>query len=101
MPPFAWLRLLRARLSHSRGSSAGNRSPLIYHPSLSQGGFQHEPDSIAITINVLRSDHNDIHGKANPNKVLVNCLGKMPTMNTRFNNQHVKITVRTHLASDC
>src|SRR5215475_7218759 len=69
---FARARLLRARFSHSRGSSGENRSGDIDHFTFPKRWGNYQSVAVAIPFDVLGRDHNDVNGLTGPMHVHVN-----------------------------
>src|SRR5262249_51988875 len=95
---FASARLLRARFNHSRGSSGGKRSGDIDDFPFPQRWRNHQRMAIAIAVNVLRGDNDDVHRLSHPVHVLINLPCQLESMPTGIDHQQIDITVRSHLS---
>src|SRR4051812_24179131 len=92
-------RLLRARLSHSCGSSGGKLSGGRDNPALPHRGRDHQRRRIAVAINLLWRDHH-VHRAANANQGDVNLLGQpAAVIVTWLDGQKVEVALGPQLSS--
>src|SRR6266542_5842235 len=95
---FARVRLLRARLSHSLGSSGAKRSDGIDQLALTKGRGDHQRAAVPISFDVFRRNDDHVDGLADAEEVHIDVASQMSAVKPApFDHQKVDVAVRPHL----